>query len=149
MPLDLSFVGRSYPPSPAYEVGREKIREFATAVGDTNPVYHDPAVAQAHGYADIIAPPTFAIVISMKVTEQILFDPSLGLDYSKVVHSDQRFVYERPITAGDRLVGVASVDSIKAVMGNDMIGTKCVLSTESGELVAVAYGTLVARGTAA
>jgi acyl dehydratase len=130
-------------------VGREKIREFATAIGDASPAHHDPVAAQALGHRDIIAPPTFAIVISRKVTEPILFDPSLGLDYSKVVHSDQRFVHERPITAGDRLVGVASVDSIKVVMGNDIIGTKCVLSTESGELVAVAYGTLVARGTAA
>jgi hypothetical protein len=101
------------------------------------------------GHLDVIAPPTFAIVISMKVTEQILFDPQLGLDYSRVVHSDQRFVYERPITAGDRLVGIASVDSIRAAMGNDMIGTKCELRTEAGELVVVAYGALVARGTAA
>jgi len=149
MALDQSFVGRTYPPTTAYEVGREKIREFADAIGDPHPAYRDPAAAQALGHRDVIAPPTFAISLSSKASEVVIFDPALGLDYSRVVHGIQRFDYERPITAGDRLVGVVSVDSIRSAAGNDILVTRCELSTEAGELVVVAYGTLVARGTAA
>lgn len=66
MALDQSFVGRSYPPTDPYEVGREKIREFAAAVGDTNPVYSDPEAAKSYGYPDVIAPPTFVFAITFK-----------------------------------------------------------------------------------
>ncbi len=148
MPLDQSFVGRTYPPTEPYEVGREKIREFARAIGDSNLAYHDVAAARALGHADVIAPPTFAIVISSEASGQVIFDPALGLDYSRVVHGEQRFDYVRPITAGDRLVGVVSVDSIRRMAGSDVLVTKCALSTEAGEPVVVAYGTLVARADA-
>lgn len=149
MSLDPSFVGRTYPPSPPYEVGREKIREFARAIGDDNPLYVDPDAARAAGYRDVIAPPTFAIVISMDVSSQAIDDPELGLDYSKVVHGDQKFLYSRPITAGDQLVGVLRIDTIKSAAGNDFLTTSAELSTVEGEHVVTATGMLVARGTAA
>src|SRR6266581_4044165 len=99
MALDQSFVGRTYPPTSAYEVGREKIREFADAIGDPDPAYRDPEAARALG------------------------DPDLGLDYSKVVHGEQRFVNSRPVYAGDRLTVVVTVESIRAGAGNDIITT--------------------------
>src|SRR5215475_5956289 len=99
MALDSSFIGRSYPPTEPYEVGREKIREFADAIRDPNPVYRDPDAAKALGHPDVIAPPTFAIVLSMRGAGQVVADPALGLDYSKVVHGEQRFSYRRPIRA--------------------------------------------------
>ncbi len=148
MSLDQSFVGRVYPPTPPYEVGREKIREFAEAIGDPNPVYREPAAAKALGYPDVIAPPTFAIVMTMQAGYQVAFDPQLGLDYSKVVHGEQRFVHERPLRAGDRVSVVVSVENIRSVAGNDMVTTRGEVRTEDGELVATAYSTLVARGTA-
>ena len=90
MPLNRDFIGREFPPSPPYEVGREKIREFATAIGDTNPAYTDPE-APALGHPDVIAPPTFAIILSPRHGRAYRFDPDLGLDYSLVVHgADQR-----------------------------------------------------------
>lgn len=149
MPLDQSFVGREFPPTTPYEVGREKIREFADAIGDHNPVYRDRAAAQALGYPDVIAPPTFPIVVSTRASAQVISDPALGLDYSKVVHGEQRFVYRRPIQAGDVLQVVCTVDSIRAVAGNDIITTRGEVSTVQGELVVTAISTLVARGTAA
>ncbi|WP_134321865.1 MaoC family dehydratase N-terminal domain-containing protein [Cumulibacter soli] len=148
MPLDQSFVGREYPPMAAYEVGREKIREFADAIGDPNPAYRDIEAARALGHPDVIAPPTFAIVAAMPVINQAAFDPELGLDYSKVVHGEQKFTYSRPIRPGDRLVGVLHIDKIRAVAGNDMINLRAELSTEDGEHVVTAFGMLVARGTA-
>jgi acyl dehydratase len=146
--LDPSFVGRKYAPTPAYEVGREKIREFAEAIGDPNPVYRDPEAAQSLGYPDVIAPPTFAIVLSMRAGSQVVADPDLGLDYSRVVHGEQRFVYTRPIRAGDRLTVTVSVESIRSAAGNDLLTTRGDIATVDGEPVATAYSTLVARGTA-
>jgi len=148
MPLDQSYVGREFPPSAPYEVGREKIREFADAIGDHNPVYRDQAAARALGYPDVIAPPTFAIVVSMRSSAQVVRDPGLGLDYSKVVHGEQRFSHHRPIHAGDVLRVVSSVESIRAVAGNDLVTIKGEVSTVEGELVLTAVATLVARGTA-
>ena len=83
MPLDPSFIGRSYPPSQPYDVSREKIREFADAIGATSPAYRDAEAAKALGHRDVIAPPTFAIVVSMKTNETVMFDPELKLDYSR------------------------------------------------------------------
>ncbi|HTZ42506.1 MAG TPA: MaoC family dehydratase N-terminal domain-containing protein [Jatrophihabitans sp.] len=148
MPLDQSFIGRTYPPTEPYEVGREKIREFADAIGDSNPVYRDRAAAQALGHPDVIAPPTFPIVVSMRASAQVVRDPALGLDYSKVVHGEQQFVYQRPVRAGDVLQVRCTVESIRSVGGNEIMTTRGEVSTVDGELVVTAISTLVARGTA-
>lgn len=148
MPLNQEYVGRSYPPSPVYVVGREKVREFATAIGDQNPAYHDVAAAQSLGYPDVVAPPTFAFVLAMRALGTAMFDPGLGLDYSRVVHGEQRFVYNRPIVAGDALVVTATIESIRAVAGNDILTTRSEIATEAGEPVVTAYNVIVSRGTA-
>ncbi len=148
MALDQSFIGRTYPPTEPYEVGREKIREFADAIGDPNPAYRDRAAAEKLGYPDVIAPPTFPIVVTMRGSAQVVGDPELGLDYSRVVHGEQRFVYTRPVLAGDRLVVVVTVENIRSAGGNDILTTRADVSTVDGEPVVSAYGTLVARGTA-
>jgi acyl dehydratase len=145
MPLDPSFVGRSYPPTRAYQVGREKIREFAAAIGDANPAYTDVEAAKALGHPDLVAPPTFAIVLSMGAADQVVMDPALGLDYSRVVHRDQRFSYERPIFAGDELSVSMTVAEIRAVAGNDIITTRADIATTGGDAVCTVYSTLVAR----
>ncbi|TWP46325.1 MaoC family dehydratase [Lentzea tibetensis] len=146
MALDEAFTGRTYPPSPVYEVSREKIREFADATGATSPAHRDPEAAKALGHRDVIAPPTFAIVVSMKSNETMMFDPELELDYSRVVHGDQNFVHHRPITAGDRLVSIAHIDSITQRMGNDMVVVRTEITTEDGEAVTTARSMLVVRG---
>jgi acyl dehydratase len=148
MPIDASFAGRVYPATEPYQVGREKIREFAAAVGETSPACHDVAAARALGYPDLVAPPTFAIVVTMPAARQVVADPALGLDYSRVVHGEQRFVHARPIVAGDSLCSVVAVDSVRAAAGNDILTTRVDVATEAGEHVVTAYSTLVARGTA-
>jgi acyl dehydratase len=145
--LNPDFVGREYPATGSYVVGREKIREFAAAIGDANPVYRDVASAQALGYRDLIAPPTFAIVLSLKAAEAVMFDPELGLDYSRVVHGEQSFSYTRPIVAGDELQVTTVIESIRSVAGNDMLMTKGNITTVAGEPVATATSLLLARGT--
>lgn len=146
MALNPDFVGREYPATGTYVVGREKIREFAAAVGDANPAYTDVTAAQALGYADVIAPPTFAIVLSLKAAEAVMFDPELGLDYSRVVHGEQSFAYTRPIVAGDELQVTTVIESIRTVAGNDMLTTKGIITTVAGEPVATATSMLLARG---
>ncbi|MFJ8231774.1 MaoC family dehydratase N-terminal domain-containing protein [Streptomyces sp. NPDC094448] len=146
MALDQSFVGRSYPPTPPYEVGREKIREFADAVGDANPAYTDPEAARALGHDDVIAPPTFAFAITYRAAGEVLRDPQLGLDYSRVVHGAQRFAYTRPVRAGDRLSVVSTIESIKSMAGNDVLDIRGEVHDESGEHVVTAWTKLVARG---
>lgn len=148
MPLDPSFIGRSYPPTAPYEVGREKIREFADAIGDASPAYRDPEAAKALGHPDVIAPPTFPFLITYRAAAQVVEDPELGLDFTRVVHGDQRFVYTRPVRAGDRLAVTVTIDSIKSLAGNDILSVRGEVHESDGEHVVTAFMTLVARGTA-
>ena len=148
MPMDQSFVGRSWPPTEPYVVGREKIREFARAIGATEAEYHDPEAAKALGYPDVVAPPTFPFAITMAASRQVVNDPALGLDYSRVVHGDQRFAYTRPVVAGDVLVCVNSVDEITSRGGHEFITTRTQVSTEGGEPVVTVWSKLVQRGEA-
>lgn len=140
-----AFAGRTYPPMPAYEVGREKIREFAEATG-AHPAHTDPEAARALGYADVIAPPTFAVLIAQRCDAQLVRDPEAGIDYSRVVHGEQTFVHHRPIVAGDRLVAVLHVDGVRAAGGHAMVTTRSEIATEAGEQVCTASSTLVVRG---
>ena len=145
MALDRELVGRSYPPSAVYEVGRAKIAEFAAAVGEDDPVHRDADAARAAGHPDVIAPPTFAIVVSLEAAFVVLSDPEVALDYSRVVHGEQKFVHHRPLTAGDDVVGVLHVDAVRAAGGHAMVTTRTELSVE-GEPVCTAVSTLVIRG---
>lgn len=145
MALDQSFVGRTYPPTDPYEVGREKIREFAESIGDPNPAYTDAEAAKALGYSDVIAPPTFVFAITFKAAGQVIEDPQLGLDYSRVVHGDQKFVYTRPVRSGDRLSVTSTIEAIKTMAGNDIIDIRGEVHDEAGEHVVTAFTKLVAR----
>lgn len=149
MTVDQSHVGRVYPPTEPYEVGREKIREFADAINDPNPVYRDRAAAAALGYPDVIAPPTFPIVLTLRAGHQVITDPAIGIDYSRVVHGEQRFVHHRPITAGDVLQVVVTIADVRVAAGNDIVTTQADVTTVDGEPVVTATSTIVARGTAA
>jgi len=147
MPLDPSFAGRSYPPTEPYLVCREKIREFARAIGATDAEYHDQEAARAAGFADVVAPPTFPVVITMSSSHrQIVADPDLGIDYSRVVHGDQRFAYARPVVAGDDLVCVNTVEEIIQRGGHDFMTTRSDVTTTAGEKVVTVWSKLVQRG---
>ena len=140
--------GRQYPPTAAYLVGREKVREFARAVQATHPEHHDVDAARAAGHADVIAPPTFPIVIQELTLRQLLEDESAGVDFSRVVHGDQRFTASRPIVAGDELTAQLTVTSVKSLGGNDMVTSESVITDADGEHVVTATSTLVVRAEA-
>jgi acyl dehydratase len=142
MTIDPSAAGRVYEPQP-YEVGREKIREFAEAIADTDPAYHDAEAARALGHTDVVAPPTFAMIPVLRGFDILMDD--LGIEYSRVIHVDQRFVHTRPIQAGDRLLTTTTLDSIRSRAGNDFLGIRCDVATEGGDAVCTATATLLVR----
>jgi acyl dehydratase len=163
--VNAQIVGRVYPPTAAYEVGREKIREFAEALGGgdpgafvdlplgarvgpehVHPVHVDPEAARAQGYPDVIAPPTFAVIVAQRCDAQLLRDPEVGIDFTRVVHGEQSFVHHRPIVAGDRLVSVLHVDSVRSAGGHSMVTTRSEIATEDGERVCTATSLIVVRG---
>jgi acyl dehydratase len=146
MGVNPQLAGRSYPPAAVYEVGRQKIAEFAAAIGSDDPAHHDPEAARALGHPDVIAPPTFAIIVAQRAEAAIVHDPASGIDYARVVHGEERFTHRRPIVAGDRLVATPHVDTVREAGGHAMVSTRVEIATESGEPVATALSTIVVRG---
>jgi acyl dehydratase len=146
MPANLDFVGRTFPATKPYEVSRVKIAEFAVAIGDPSPVYRDRDAAVAAGYPDVIAPPTFPIVVTMAATGSAVADPELGINYAMVVHGEQRFEYTRPLRAGDVVTAQSTIESIRQVGSNVLMTTRTDLQTVAGEHVCTAFSIIVERG---
>jgi len=146
MPLDPGYAGKAYPPAPPYLVGREKIRDFAVAIGADDPVYLDPAAARSAGYPDVLAPPTFPIVLCQWGIETLIGDPGLGLDFDRVVHGEQRFRYVRPLHAGERVTRTTTIEEITFRVGNHFLNTRTDMVADDGELVVTAWLMFVVRG---
>jgi acyl dehydratase len=149
MAINRDYLGRTFEAAEPYEVSRVKIAEFADAIGDRNPLFRDRAAAQAAGYPDVIAPPTFAIVISMASTARAVADPGLGLNYAMVVHGEQRFEYSRPILAGDVVTARSTITDIRDAGRNVLLTAQTEILAADGEHVCTAHNTLVERGGAA
>lgn len=150
MPLNRDLIGRSYDSVGSFEVSREHIRRFAQAIGDTNPAYTDPEAAKALGHPDVIAPPTFLTTVGMSLSGRgPISDPELGLDYSLVVHGEQRFVHHRPVRPGDVLTAKTTIEGIRDAGTNELMKMRMDISTTDGELVCEAFNLVVSRGTAA
>src|SRR5258708_12182757 len=129
MALNRDYLGRTFTADEPYEVSRVKIAEFADAIGDPNPLYRDRAAAQAAGYPDVIAPPTFAIVISMASSARVVADPGLGLNYAMVVHGEQRFEYARQIVAGDVVTAESTTADTKQAGPNVRLTSRTAIRT--------------------
>lgn len=126
-------------------MGREHVRAFASAVGADDGWHHDVAVARAAGFPDVVAPPTFAVVVAQRSDARLIEDPAAGIDFSRVVHGEQSFVHHRPIVAGDELIVTLHVDGIRTMAGNDMVTTRNEITTASGDPVCTAVSMLVVR----
>lgn len=147
MVLDPRHVGKQYPPSPAYLVGREKIREFATAIGESAALHLDSEAARAAGYPDVVAPVTFPFALTMQAMATAMFDPELALDYSRVVHGEQRFDYERPLCAGDEVTVHAQITEISSSGRHEFLTLQAKVLDAAGELVVTSTSVIVSRGT--
>jgi acyl dehydratase len=144
--LNADYVGRVFGPGAPYEVSRVKIAEFADAIGEHSPLCRDREAAVKAGYPDVIAPPTFAIIISVASTQVIQQDPGLGLDFSMVVHGEQSFTHARPLHAGDVVAATTTVESIRALGGMSMMTTVTDIATVEGEHVCSVKTVIVERG---
>ena len=138
--------GKTYPETAPYLVGREKVREFAHAVKSTSPINLDVFAAQAAGYTDVVAPPTFAVVIQERNLATVLSDKDADIDFSRVVHGDQRFIHARPIVAGDELTSKLTVASVKQLGAHSMVTFETKILDADKQLVCTAISTLVVRG---
>lgn len=112
MTIDSAAVGKTFPPF-EYEVGREKIREYATAVGFEDPIHFDPAAAREAGFRDVVAPPMFCVVYSAGAVGPALFDPEVGMDFARMVHGAQAFEWGEPVCSGDTITTTATCLSIE------------------------------------
>ena len=146
MPVDPELTSRVFPPVAPYLVGREKIREFARAVFSTDSRNFDVAAASAAGFDDLVAPPTFAVVVQEATLAQLLAAPNSGIDFARVVHGEQGFTSSRPIVAGDELTATLSVTSVKSLGGNAMLTAESTIVDQHGSHVVTATSTLVVRG---
>jgi acyl dehydratase len=144
--LNPDYAGRVFGPGEPYEVSRVKIAEFADAIGEPSLLCRNAEAAAKAGYPDVIAPPTFAIIVSMASTHLIENDPGLGLDFSMVVHGEQHFTYDRPLHAGDVVVAMSTVESIRVIGSMSMMTTRTDIATVDGEHVCTARAVIVERG---
>jgi acyl dehydratase len=144
--INPDYVGRTFEPSEPYEVSRVKIAEFADAIGEPSPLCRDRSAAQAAGYPDVIAPPTFAIVVTAASTAKLIADPGLGVNYAMVVHGEQSFTHSRPLRAGDVVVTQSTIESIKQIGSMTTMATVTEVRTVDGENVCTTRSTLVERG---
>ena len=145
MPVETKAQGKTYPAF-AYEVGREKIREFAYAVGEESPVYFDRDAAKAAGYRDIPAPPMFAVVYSAGAMGPAILDPEVGINLQMMVHGGQEFVWGEPVCSGDTISTAAEVKEIYEKDGKGFYVFESVSSNQDGDEVVRATWTNIVRG---
>ncbi|MGI8512729.1 MAG: MaoC family dehydratase N-terminal domain-containing protein [Solirubrobacteraceae bacterium] len=144
MAPDSDVVGKTYPAF-EYEVGREKIREYADAVGEENPVYFDRAAAREAGFRDIAAPPMFAVVYSAGAIGPAILDPEVGIDFEQMVHGGQEFVWGEPVCAGDTISTTASVKEISERAGIVFYAFESVSENQDGQKVVRGTWTNIVR----
>lgn len=144
MPVKTGAIGKSFAPT-TYAVGREKIREYAAAVGETNPLYFDVGSARAAGYADVVAPPMFAVVYASKSVIPAIFDPEVGINFAMMVHGGQEFRWGPVVVAGDEITTTASVKDISAHGGMGFYVLESVSENQRGENVCTGLWTQIVR----
>ena len=137
-------VGKTYPPV-NYAVGREKVREFAAAVGEENPLHHDVDAAREAGYADVVAPPMFAVVFGGRAMAPALFDPDVGIDFSRMVHGGQEFVWGAPVVAGDEISTEVEVKDVAERGGLQFFVFESRSTNQDGETVCTGTWTNIVR----
>ena len=146
--VDTTQVGRVFSPTETYTVSAAKTEEMARATGATSPLHTDRDAARAAGYADVVAPPTFAVAVAQRAEFAYVQDPSSGIDFSRVVHAEESFVHHRPMVAGDELSTAVTVESITERAGITMVTTRAEIAGADGAPVSTVRSTMAVRGAA-
>ena len=145
MPVNDQAKGKAFPPF-QYEVGKEKIREYAHAVGEDNPIYFDRAKAREAGFRDVPAPPMFAVVYSAGAVAPAVLDPDVGINFAMMVHGGQEFVWGEPVCAGDTITTEATVTDIYERGGMGFYVFESVSRNQDGQEVVRGTWTNIVRG---
>jgi acyl dehydratase len=143
--VDESMKGKTYPPF-EYEVGREKIREYASAVGEHNPVHHDREAAKSAGFRDVVAPPMFAVVYSTGSVAPAILDPEVGINFARMLHGSQEFEWDEPVCAGDTITTETTVEDLYERTGMEFFVFKSVSKNQDGKEVVRGTWTNIVRG---
>ncbi len=144
MAINTDTIGKAYPPS-IYAVGREKVIEYAHAVGETNPLHLDPAAAREAGYDDVVAPPMFAVVFAGRAITPALFDPEVGIDFAHMVHGGQEFRWGPLVVAGDEITTTTTVADVSERGGMEFFVFETASVNQRGETVATGTWTNIVR----
>ena len=144
MPANTAAIGKSYPAT-IYAVGREKVREYAHAVGETNPLYLNVEAARAAGYADVVAPPMFAVVYAGRSITSALFDPDVGIDFARMLHGGQEFRWGPVVVAGDEIATTTTVRDISERGGMNFFVFETDSRNQRGESVCTGIWTNIVR----
>ena len=145
MSLTSDIVGMHYRYPDHYVVGREKIREYATAVKNEDAAFFDDKAAADLGYASLLAPLTFISVFGYQAQTAFFANADIGIQDAKIVQVDQELKFLRPIMAGDLLFCDVYVHSIRQSFGADIIVTRNIVSNQDGDVVQETYTTLAGR----
>jgi acyl dehydratase len=145
MAINTHAIGKTYEPT-TYAVGREKVREYASAVGETNPLHHDVDAARAAGYADLVAPPMFVVVYAGRSLGRAVFDPDVGINVALMVHGSQEFRWGPLIVAGDEITTTTTVKDIADRGGLGFYLFESVSENQAGETVCTGTWTNIVRG---
>ena len=146
MPVDTKFIGREYKPI-IYVIGQEKIKEYALAVGDLNPLYLDPEFAKKSKYGCVIAPPMFVVVFAREILVNLFSDGELKLDMFRLVHGEQEFNFHKIVKANDTIQTQAKIKNIYQKNNNDFIELETKSYNQNNELVALGIWTFIIRGS--
>jgi acyl dehydratase len=141
----MSAVGKVFAPV-TYAVGREKVREYARAVGETKPLHLDPDAARAAGHRDVVAPPMFATVYTSPAIGPAFFDPEVGMDFARMVHGAQEFAWGPLVVAGDEIVTEVEVSDIAERGGMGFYVFESRSDNQDGERVCTGTWTCIVRG---
>jgi acyl dehydratase len=145
MAVNTDAMGKTYP-STLYAVGREKIKEYAYAVGERNPIHLDHAAARAAGFADVVAPPMFAVVYANQAMLPGLFDPEVGIDFVHLVHGSQEFRWGPLVVAGDEITTTMTITDISERGGLGFYVFETDSRNQNGDTVCVGTWTNIVRG---
>jgi acyl dehydratase len=141
--MNRAYVGRQFTDPAEYEVSRESIRAFADATGHDSPLHRDVAAARAAGHPDVIAPPTFPVIVTRAANRRVTAEPALRLDYDRVLHGSQSFTISRCARPGDRLTVTVHIDDIRDAGANELIELRDEVHTAAGEHICTARSTLI------
>ncbi|WP_147103144.1 FAS1-like dehydratase domain-containing protein [Nesterenkonia populi] len=145
MSISAEREGHTYDPAQPYQVSREAVREFAAAVKAEHPAHFEPEAALRLGHADLVAPPSFAVVVAQRAEAAVINDPAAGIDFSRVVHAEERFTHHAPITAGEALTGQTTLDRIRVMGGGAMVTTVTEITNQDGQAKSTVTSSLLVR----